>query len=172
MDRLDKALVTKRDPLATRGGKVPLGELPPGARPASGCRAIVVERDHTPELDVLVGAGTGFYDWEGVRSLLKLDEAGLQAAVVTNAVLCLRDGEGYPVFPVWQFTRGHHVLPFLPDIVRALSHGIDDPWTWALWLTSPCGDDEEASAVDLLTAGADPRPILAEAQRDAARWRS
>lgn len=150
---------------------MPVGTIPAGARPASSHQTTAAVPPRDDSLELIVSAGRGYYARAAVATLLRLSASELDAAVTARTVLCLRDGEGTQVFPSWQFTASGEVLPFLSSILVALARGIADPWSWALWLTSPFGDDAEGpTAVDLLSSGSDPRPILDEANRDARRW--
>ena len=64
-----------------------------------------------------------------------------------------------------QFRADGAIVPHLAAVLHALAGGVDDPWTWALWLAArdPGGFDG-LSAYEWLAVGRDPAPLLAEAR--------
>lgn len=48
-------------------------------------------------------------------------------------LLALTTADDAVVYPAFQVHNGRIVIG-IPPILRALRRGVDDPWTWALWL--------------------------------------
>lgn len=112
-----------------------------------------------------------FYDTSGLAAWLGISRQALDSRAKNRTLLALRTGNGQRIYPAWQFTSAKATLPHLSEVLQALASGTDDPWTWALWLTSP-GSRQFLSipAWRWLAEGRDPQPLLAEAHAEAARW--
>ncbi len=122
-----------------------------------------------------LGAAVGScYTADSVSRVLgnAVDEVGI--LVEAGQLLALTTADGYVVFPVFQLHNGR-VVEGLPPVLSALREGVDDPWTWALWLNStpPRAEEVEAQAsrIQQLIYGEFDR-VLRAAERTAASWRS
>ncbi len=111
-----------------------------------------------------------FYDTAGLRAWLAVSRQALLDRVKARTLLGMQTGNRTWVYPAWQFTPDRGTIPHLATLLRTLSEGSTDPWTWALWLCAPDEDLDGMTSAQWLAAGRDPQPVLAEAQRDAARW--
>jgi hypothetical protein len=113
-----------------------------------------------------------FYDTAGLRHWLDVTRQALLDRVKAHTLLGMQTGGRTWVYPAWQFlsTGNGQTIPHLTEVLRALAAGIDDPWTWALWLQAPDEDLEGMTSVAWLDAGRDPAPVLRDAHADAARW--
>ena len=127
---------------------------------------MVDDEDEPGGLEELVGP---FYAEPDVATWLGVDAAELQAMADALQVLRLVTGDGTAVYPTWQLTPDRTVIPHLSEVLRALAGGIDDPWTWALWLNAPDGDDGRPVWQRLAT-DEDVAEIIREAHEDGARW--
>ena len=83
-------------------------------------------------------------------------------------VLRLRTADGVDLFPAFQVRDGH-VHPQFQPVLEALRSGIDDQWTWAQWLHTPCLNG--VVQMDKLWAGHLAK-VIRDAERDAWAWRS
>lgn len=89
-------------------------------------------------------------------------------AAVALRVLRLRTADGVDLFPAFQ-ARDGHVYPYLQSVLETLRSGIDDPWTWALWLNTPYFNG--VAQMDKLWAG-QLAEVVRDAGHDAWAWRS
>lgn len=111
-----------------------------------------------------------FYTVTSASRLLNITEDELLEKVKRLEVLCTVTSDEVSLFPAFQFIDGE-VLEGLSEVLPILQSGIDDPWTWGMWLTAKVGFDDEpkVSAVDLILAG-DKESVLLEASHDAWAW--
>lgn len=110
-----------------------------------------------------------FYDTTGVIGWLGISRQALHQKVKSHQVLACTTGDSQRVYPAWQFTTDGRPLVGLPQVLHALLRATD-PWTAAIWLTTPVDRLDEVSAVDWLAARRDPAPVVEAAREDAARW--
>lgn len=103
-----------------------------------------------------------FYDEARVRAMLgdRFAPAGLLVVVT---------GDGARAYPTWQFDAAGRPLPHLAEVLSALRSGGEDAVGEALWLKAPSTAFAGRTAAELLGAG-EFLTVLAEANRDAARW--
>jgi hypothetical protein len=87
-----------------------------------------------------------------------------------DGVLACQTSDKRTVYPSWQFLPGGRTIPHLSAVLAELQVGTEDPWTQAIWLRSPSDDLGGMSAVEWLSTGRDPEPVLAVARDDASRW--
>lgn len=97
-------------------------------------------------------------------------ELGIKRGAVSKAVkemrlLRLSTSDGKTLYPTFQVRHGR-LVPGLDRVLRELSEGINDPWTWAQWLNT---EYEGARAIDRIAAG-DIESVVLEARNDAAAW--
>lgn len=110
-----------------------------------------------------------FYDTSGVTGWLGISRQALHQKVRSYQVLACTTGDSQRVYPAWQFTTDGRPLVGLPHVLRVLLQATD-PWTAAIWLTTPTDRLGEGSAVDWLATRRDPAPVIEAAREDAARW--
>ena len=115
-----------------------------------------------------------FYDTGSLRKWLGVTRQALDSRARHGSILALTTGDGTRAYPAWQWRSDKSTIPHLGEVLSLLLAGARDPWTAALWMTSPIdwGDGEEVSAWQWLDAGRDPAPVLGEARADSARWAS
>lgn len=105
---------------------------------------------------------------------LGLSADDVAALIDGYRLLALTTADGHVVFPAFQLDDGD-IVSGLPPVLRALREGIDDPWTWALWLSSTPpvveGVPAQVSRIQQLIDG-EFDIVLRAAQRSAASWRS
>lgn len=112
-----------------------------------------------------------FYDTAGLRAWLGgVSRQALLDRVKARTLLGMQTRDRSWVYSAWQFANDGQTIPHLAEVLRALAAGIDDPWTWALWLQAPDEDLDGMTSAQWLNAGYDPAPVLAEARADAAHW--
>jgi hypothetical protein len=90
------------------------------------------------------------YDTAGVMAILGVT----RQAVSKRRLLALTTSSGRAVYPAFQFT-GSGVVPGLAaalSILESPEVGVS-PWTVASWLVSPAGELDEATPIQMLTAG-------------------
>ena len=88
-------------------------------------------------------------------------------------ILALTTADDEVVYPAFQVHNGG-IVRGLPPILRALRRGIDDPWTWALWLqaaTPSLGRHRARGRMEELIDGEFDR-VFTAAVRSADSWRS
>lgn len=110
-----------------------------------------------------------FYDTSGVIGWLGITRQALHQKAKSRQILTCTTGDGQRVYPAWQFRSDGRALAGLPQVLQALLEATD-PWTAAIWLTTPTDRLGEMSAVDWLTTRRDPDPVIEAAREDAARW--
>ena len=101
-------------------------------------------------------------------------------------MLACETADGQRLYPAWQFTSDGRTIPGLPAVLDVLL-AVTEPWTAAIWLTTPADRLGGRSATDVLRSvtmtyadlqrpGEIPQPlagfdmVLAAAREDAARW--
>lgn len=92
----------------------------------------------------------------------------VQTAAADLRALALTTADGDVVLPSFQMRDGQ-LVPHLERILGVLRSGIDDPWTWAQWLSADLPD--EGRHIDHLWAG-EVASTRSEAEHDAWAWRS
>lgn len=110
-----------------------------------------------------------FYDTPGVIRWLGISRQAVHQKVRTQQVLACTTGDSRRVYPAWQFTTDGRSLNGLPQVLRVLL-GATDPWTTAIWLSTPTERLDNGSAVAWLRTRRDPSPVSEAAREDAARW--
>lgn len=110
-----------------------------------------------------------FYDTAGVTGWLGISRQALHQKVKTHQVLACTTGERQRVYPAWQFSTDGRPILGLPQILRVLLPATD-PWTAAIWLTTPADRLDDLSAIEWLTSRRDLAQVLGAAREDAARW--
>ena len=130
--------------------------------------------DATPGVSRLAQAVGPCYSYAGIARQLRRSAQEIAALVEECELVALTTSDDYEVFPTFQVEDGR-VVPNLAPVIHALQRGIDDPWTWALWLNSPPsgvgGNDAQTSRIQQLIDGELDR-VLRAAERTAASWRS
>lgn len=104
----------------------------------------------------------GFYDVDGVRSLLSRNGRPIsrQAVSKRGGLLALTTGSGRVVYPTFQFAGGSP-LPSLARVLAELPEHLIDRWTVASWLASPSRDLDGDSPARLLRTGHVDRVVAA-----------
>lgn len=126
---------------------------------------------HDPAPSPIEALTGPFYDHTGAAAALRITPNELTRLAETGQVLQLITGDGTRVYPTRQFTPDANTIPYLADVLAALTTGGADPWGRAMWLSSVADDEWDGmNAWQWLASGRDPTPVLAEARRDAARW--
>ncbi|MDP9397091.1 MAG: hypothetical protein M3P96_04380 [Actinomycetota bacterium] len=99
----------------------------------------------------------GFYDVEGVRSLLARDGRPVtkQAISKRRGLLALTTGSGRVVYPRFQF-RNRSPIPGLAAVLEELPEHLVSRWTVASWLVSPNPELSGEKPVDVLADGYGP----------------
>jgi hypothetical protein len=85
-----------------------------------------------------------------------------------RTLLGLKTADAMIVYPAFQFGERNEVLAGLPDVLQCFGDSKVDDWTLAGWLVSPSQSLEGRTAVEWLSQGFDPEPVLHLAH-DAAR---
>lgn len=93
----------------------------------------------------------GFYDTDGVRTLLSRDGTAIsrQAVHKRRGLLALTTGNGQVVYPLFQFD-GQRLVPGLGAVLEALPVAVVSRWTVAAWLVSPEAELDGDRPVDVL----------------------
>lgn len=114
------------------------------------------------------------YSTASIARALELSEDEVVALAEAGGLLALTTVDGYVVVPAFQLHDGRPV-PGLSPVLSALRQGVDDPWTWALWLNSTPpvveGIAPGVSRMQQLIDGEFDR-VLRAAERSASSWRS
>lgn len=114
-----------------------------------------------------------FYDGAGVQTWLGITRQALQKRRDTRTILGCRTADNHWIYPVWQFQDDGKLIPGLPEVLRTLADGINDGWTWALWLQGDVpGQLDGKTAAQWLADGGDVNAVLQLAANDAAAWRA
>lgn len=140
--------------------------------PASGSQPVIGQDSQRRRR--LADAVGPCYSARGIAGELGLSVEEVATLVVRCGALCLTTSDHHAVFPAFQVHNGRIVRKLGP-VLRTLRSGVDDPWTWALWLNSvpPLvdGDTPHPSRIAQLVAG-DIDTVLRAAERSAWSWRS
>jgi hypothetical protein len=107
------------------------------------------------------------YTARTLGEFLGITRQAISQAAQSLTMLRITTKDGRAVFPAFQFAADGSRVPGLRDVLRALKKGIDDPLTWAQWLTAKPGAG--LSQLDRLWAG-NVAGVLGEAQRTASAW--
>lgn len=116
------------------------------------------------------------YTEESIAAELGHSPEEIAALVQGDCLLAVTTSDGHVVFPAFQLDHGRMVRGLAP-VLRMLRKGINDPWTWALWLNSTppfSADDHDApgsSRMAQLIDGEVETVVLA-AYHSAKSWRS
>jgi hypothetical protein len=91
------------------------------------------------------------YTTASLSRFLGISRQAISQAVKLHTILRLITADGVSTYPAFQFGPGGERLPGLRPVLDELSRAVDDPYTWAAWLTAvPDGGE---SAVGALWAG-------------------
>lgn len=114
------------------------------------------------------------YTDTSVARVLHITTADVIKRRARNDLLALETADHVLVYPSLQIRSGE-VVPNLRTVLRALRDGIDDPWTWALWLNSKpptVGNEaQRLSRLEQLFAG-ETDLVVRAARRTAYSWRT
>lgn len=110
-----------------------------------------------------------FFTADGVVTLLGITKQAVSKQADAGKLLRLRTPDHRTVYPTFQFREDGVSLPHLASVLHALERGVNDPWTWALWLNTPTRTFDGRSAVEMLWAGSVPE-VVAAAEHAAASW--
>ncbi len=111
-----------------------------------------------------------FYDTAALVRWLGITRQALHQKVKGRQVLACTTGDGQRVYPAWQFSPDGRPLSGLAEVLDILLRATD-PWTAAIWLTTPHRRLSEKSAVEWLRTGPDVAGVAAAAAAtDASRW--
>lgn len=112
-----------------------------------------------------------FYDVTGLMTWLGVSRQEIQARREAGTILGCPTAEGELIYPVWQFQDDGELLAGLPAVLEVLASGIEDSWTWALWLRTAVPDELDGKpAAEWLRDEGDVEPVLQLAANDAAVW--
>lgn len=111
-----------------------------------------------------------FYDTTGLARWMKITRQAVHQKVNAHQILACATADGQKVYPAWQFTPDGRVIPGLAAVLKVLVPAAADPWTVAIWLTTPDEDYQEMTAIEWLLTNRDHSQVLADARADAARW--
>ncbi len=109
------------------------------------------------------------YTTASMARALGWSETEVSQAGDSLRLLKLETDEGVALFPSFQLHDGG-VVPGLPEILRVLRTGIDDPWTWAQWLNTQEPEEDPPRYIELLYGG-QLNEALRNARHDAWSWR-
>lgn len=102
--------------------------------------------------------------------LLGVEPEQLNVMVADLAVLQVLTPDGVRVFPTFQVGDGGHLLAGLDAVLCELAGGVEDPWTWWIWLTSRPEQCGGRAMWELLRDG-DAQAVVQAAGRAAWAWR-
>jgi hypothetical protein len=111
------------------------------------------------------------YTSGGLQREIDRGRGAVSKAANELRILRLTTADGQTVYPAFQVHKGA-IVPGLQPVLMALQRGVDDPWTWAQWLTArvPARHGRPARRhIDELADG-DADRVLAAAQRTAVAW--
>lgn len=120
------------------------------------------EQEQSPWADIV---GPCYFAPRLAREL-HLTAAEVQQASAALDILSLRTADGTYLYPAFQVREGA-LTPGLRPVLETLKGGIDDPWTWAQWLTAKA--DENPSPLEELWSGR-LAAVLRDARHDAWAW--
>ena len=104
---------------------------------------------------------------QGLQKWLGISRQALNQHVQARRILRLVTSDGVSIYPGFQFDNNGERLPHLKDVLDILATGINDPWTWAMWLTTP--DDGGVTSATQLRNG-EWKKVFDDAMEDAAAW--
>ena len=110
------------------------------------------------------------YDAASVRKMLGLYDDELDMKVKSSHLLALQTSDGVSLYPVWQFSE-YKVLPGWRRALQAFENVHVSSWLIAVWAVTP--DTETLgglSPIDWLRLGRSAGPVVADAEKHAARW--
>ena len=111
-----------------------------------------------------------FYDATTVRKLLGLYGDELEMKVESSRLMALQTSDNVMLYPVWQFS-GRKILKGWESALRAFENVHVSSWLIATWAVTP--DTETLgglSPIDWLRIGNPVEPVVADAEKHAARW--
>jgi len=129
-----------------------------------------------------------FYNLEGVKSWLGIDDAELSRRISEDEILVTVTADGVSLIPAWQFNDDGTVNPDFLAVLKTLNAGSSElgdttGWTVALWLSTKLagladtntedGKKEKSESVPLyqhLKNGNFTEEIKELAENDARRW--
>lgn len=116
------------------------------------------------EWDRLVGP---FYNLEGVSRWQGEPEEVIRK---DSRFLRLPTADGEMLFPTFQFGPNGELLPHLDEVIWILRFGLENEWSWALWLNTPLDVWGGRTAAQMLRASTeDVDAVLDMAYNDVAR---
>ncbi|MFF1876588.1 hypothetical protein [Leifsonia sp. NPDC058230] len=101
---------------------------------------------------------------------LGIEPETLQALVAVDRVLQVTPGEARPVYPAFQVTDDGSLLSGLDAVICELAGGVDDPWTWWMWLLAHPDYAGGKALWELLRDG-ETDEVVRAAGRSAWAWR-
>lgn len=110
------------------------------------------------------------YTTGSMCDLLGIKPEQLKFMVADLTVLQVMTSDGVPAFPSFQVDDDGHLLAGLGDVLCELAGGVEDPWTWWIWLTSRPERFGGRSMWELLRDG-DTQAAVQAAGRAAWAWR-
>lgn len=124
------------------------------------------------------------YTATSIGRVLGWDAETVDAATADLGLLALRTVDGQIMYPTLQVHDGA-VVPGLQTVLVVLRTGIEDPWTWAQWLTAPPPRDLSDDIADPAQPSQAPGTthigaliagqvddVVRDARHDAAAWRA
>jgi len=102
--------------------------------------------------------------------LLGVEPEQLNVMVADLMLLRVVTADGVPVFPSFQVGDDGRLLAGLGDVLCELAGGVEDPWTWWIWLTSRPEWSGGRAVWELLRDG-DTQAAVQAAGRAAWAWR-
>jgi len=121
-----------------------------------------------PDAGAAWGAVIGpVYTSKGLQDWLGVSRQAISQHVLHHRILRLTTADGVSVFPSFQFDASGDRLPYLHEVLDALSEGINDPWTWATWLNT--ADASGETQAERLRRG-EWVAVCEQARDDAAAW--
>jgi hypothetical protein len=124
----------------------------------------IVRSGQTASWDDAVGP---VYRTDTVAKLLGVSKQAVSQRAERLSLLRLKTSDGFAIYPVFQFGEDGQPVRGLRMVLRCLASGVDDPFTWAIWLNSPAG--QGGTFAELLKQGR-ARDVVAQAKADASAW--